>query len=331
MSQKPSLFPTFDKRSSLLIKGIAIILMVCHHMWWYKEPNDFTGIWYFLAPYIIALGKAGKVCAAIFTFISGYGLYLSFSHNNKYSNILKKIKNILFHFWRTVIPILIIFFIIGIIPFKTIDFLLNMLCLENSYNGAWWYLQTYLLYLIISPIVFQSINNKLTAIILCVLSMTLFRYLAYLFLGNTMWIHYFLYYFPFFILGAVFSKYNLLEKLSSKNKSSLSLLSYLSIVFICLAIRIKTGYSETLFILVPCFILTFIQKPIPNSALTRFLTLIGKYSMGIWLLHSFFIKQIPLQSITNNCILHFILIFGISLFISFLIEKINTTIKCNTK
>lgn len=150
MINKNTLNPTFDKQCSLLIKGIAIMLMVCHHMWWYKETNDFTGVWHTLAPFIIALGKAGKVCVAIFTFISGYGLYISFTHNNKYSNTFKKIKNILFHFWRTVLPILFIFFIAGIIPFKMIDFFLNMLCIENSYNGAWWYLQTYLLYLIIS-------------------------------------------------------------------------------------------------------------------------------------------------------------------------------------
>lgn len=331
MINKNTLNPTFDKQCSLLIKGIAIMLMVCHHMWWYKETNDFTGVWHTLAPFIIALGKAGKVCVAIFTFISGYGLYISFTHNNKYSNTFKKIKNILFHFWRTVLPILLIFFIAGIIPFKMIDFFLNMLCIENSYNGAWWYLQTYLLYLIISPIVFQLISNKLTSIILCILSMTLFRYLAYLFLGNTMWIHYFLYYFPFFTLGAVFSKYNLLEKMSFKNKSTLSLLLYLSIVLICLFIRIKTGFSEILFLLIPCFILSFIQKPIHNSIFTKFLIFIGKYSMGIWLLHSFFIKQIPLQSITGNCILHFILIFGISLSISWMIEKINYTIKYNKK
>lgn len=82
--------------------------------------NDFSGVWYYLAPYLIALGKAGKVCVAIFTFISGYGLYLSFIRNNKYAKTLKKVKDIIFHFWRTVIPILIAFFIVGIIPFDTL-------------------------------------------------------------------------------------------------------------------------------------------------------------------------------------------------------------------
>lgn len=48
--------------------------------------------------------------------------------------------------------------------------------------------------------------------------------------------------------------------------------------------------------------------------------------MGIWLLHVFFIEQIPLQSITNNCILHFILIFTISLFLTYVTEKMNNIV-----
>ena len=222
-------FSTFDRQCSLFIKGIAIILMICHHMWWFRDVNDFSGVWYYLAPYLIALGKAGKVCVAIFTFISGYGLYLSFIRNNKYAKTLKKVKDIIFHFWRTVIPILIVFFIVGIIPFDITTFLQNMLCLDNSYNGAWWYLQTYLLYLAISPIIFNLIQNRIALVTLCVLSMTLFRYIAYLFLGGEMCIHYFFYYFPFFVLGSVFAKYNLLEKMSLRNRSYLSFFLYLLI------------------------------------------------------------------------------------------------------
>ncbi len=169
-------------------------------------------------------------------------------------------------------------------------------------------------------------KKKWSAIILCIISMTIFRYISYIFLGKQMPIHYLLYYFPFLILGTTFCKYKLLEKLTYK-KNTLSLILYLTIVTICLYIRIKTGYSEILFILVPCFILIFIQKPIPNILITKILTSLGQYSMGIWLLHSFFIKQIPLQKISNNCILHLILILGICYLISYTIEKIYSIIR----
>lgn len=40
---------------------------------------------------------------------------------------------------------------------------------------------------------------------------------------------------------------------------------------------------------------------------------IGKMSMGIWIIHYFFIEQIPVRAITNNCVLQFIFVFGCSL------------------
>ena len=67
--------------------------------------------------------------------------------------------------------------------------------------------------------------------------------------------------------------------------------------------------------------LSFVQKPLGEIRLFRAIYILGKYSMGIWLIHNFFIKQIPCQAITNNCILHFILIFGLSFALTFIIEK----------
>ena len=64
-------FSSFDRQCTFFIKGIAIILMVAHHMWGFKSVDD--------APMLIGLGKAGKICVAIFAFISGFGLYLSYT------------------------------------------------------------------------------------------------------------------------------------------------------------------------------------------------------------------------------------------------------------
>lgn len=37
-------FSSFDKQCTTFIKGLAIILMVCHHMWAFRSVDDFTGI-----------------------------------------------------------------------------------------------------------------------------------------------------------------------------------------------------------------------------------------------------------------------------------------------
>ena len=295
--------------------------MVCHHMWAFRSVDDFTGISGGIALALIALGKAGKICVAIFTFISGYGIYLSYGRHKSYKRILSKIKTVLFHFWRTVLPVLIILFVTCIMPFNIMDFLKNIFCISNSYNGSWWYLQTYILFLIFSPLFYFLIRNKISAIILCVVSMTLFRYWAYQLPVN--FLYYFLYYVPFFVTGALFARFDLFHKLTLKNHGTLLLAIYAGITFLLMALRMVTGYTEILFLLMPCFMLVFVQKPIPDVALTHFIIFLGKYSMGIWLLHNFFIKQIPLQNVTNSCALHFIMIFGISLAITLAAEKIN--------
>lgn len=138
----------------------------------------------------------------------------------------------------------------------------------------------------------------------------------------------FLYYFPFFIFGAVFAKFNLFERLSSQGKkSTLRLIIYGSFVLVFTVLRMITGYSELLFIIIPFFMLLFTQKPFPSNVIVRSLIFLGKYSMGIWLVHGLFIKQIPLQQVTNNCILHFIMIFGASLLVTIVVEKVTKMLK----
>lgn len=314
-------FSSFDRQCTTFIKGLAIMLMVCHHMWAFRSVGDFTGVWGEIAEALIALGKAGKICVAIFTFISGYGIYLSFGRHKSYKRIACKIKTVLFHFWRTVLPVLIILFITGIMPFNIVDFLKNMFCISSSYNGSWWYLQTYILFLIFSPVFYLLVRNKFSAIILTAVSMTLFRYWAYQLPVN--FLYYFLYYAPFFVIGAIFARFDLFRKLTSADHGTLLLAVYVGAMIILMVLRMATGCTEILFLLMPCFMLAFVQKPMPDVVLTRSVIFLGKYSMGIWLLHSFFIEQIPLQSVTNNCVLHFIMIFGISLAITFVIEKAN--------
>lgn len=274
-----------------------------------------------IAAALIALGKAGKICVAVFTFISGYGIYLSFGHHKSFKRIVCKIKTVLFHFWRTVLPVLVILFITGIMPFNIGDFLKNMFCISSSYNGNWWYLQTYILFLVFSPVFYFLLRNKASAVILCIVSITLFRYWVYRLPVN--FLYYFLYYVPFFVIGAVFARFDLFRRLTPSGHSTLFLAVYAGATLLLMVLRMVTGYTEILFLLMPCFMLAFVQKPMPDTVLTRFIIFIGKYSMGIWLLHSFFIKQIPLQSVTDNCALHFVMIFGISLAITFAIEGIN--------
>ena len=317
MNNKEIAFSSFDAQCTTLIKGIAIILMVVHHLWGFCDIEDFSGYWRDIAPMIIALGKAGKICVAIFAFISGYGIYCSYSKNSKYSSLLMKVKKTFLLFWQMVIPFLIMLFILQIIPFDIISFAKNMLCISCSYNGTWWYLNTYIIFILVFPIIYLMLKNKVSTILLCLVFILICRYISYIAFehGYNIYFYYLLYYLPIFVIGSIFARYNLLNKLMFKGKikSNYVLLFYVTATFLLVVLRMITGITEILFIIVPFFMLCFIQKPMPMNKLVKTLIYIGKMSMGIWIIHFFFIKQIPLQTITSNCILHFILVFSCTL------------------
>ena len=74
----------FDKYNSQAMKGIAIVIMLFHHM--YLSQDRFEGLNVVFTPFsadrIMYLCRTFKICVPIYAFISGYGLYLSYRKNN---------------------------------------------------------------------------------------------------------------------------------------------------------------------------------------------------------------------------------------------------------
>ena len=63
------------------MKGIAIVIMLFHHM--YLSQDRFEGLNVVFTPFsadrIMYLCRTFKICVPIYAFISGYGLYLSYT------------------------------------------------------------------------------------------------------------------------------------------------------------------------------------------------------------------------------------------------------------
>ncbi len=96
------------KERTQLVKGIAVLMMLVHHLWGFPaRVPDLT-----LADWQIQIGEAGKMCVAIFLFLSGYGLTII--NRNKtisYADITDKIKRTYLLSWK----IFFIFIPIGLI------------------------------------------------------------------------------------------------------------------------------------------------------------------------------------------------------------------------
>lgn len=70
------------KQDTLALKGIAIIAMLCHHV--YGSATDSS--------VFVWLGELGKVCIAIFVFCSGYGLSASYPESIQGDNLKAIVK-----------------------------------------------------------------------------------------------------------------------------------------------------------------------------------------------------------------------------------------------
>ena len=109
----------FTKERTNIAKGLAILLMLSHHLYSFHD-RLLNGNYYIpLIPSFdteLYIGNFGNVCISMFLFLSGYGMFLGYSHSNKSSlqYSLGKLKDFYLTYWIY----FLIFVPIGLIFFK---------------------------------------------------------------------------------------------------------------------------------------------------------------------------------------------------------------------
>lgn len=143
-----------SKRDSKMLKGVAILAMLMLHLFCRRDNLPYTPLlWVGDTPLIYYFGLFGDICVAIYCFVSGYAHYMQASEA-ELRHRWKRLLRFLIPFW----VIAAVFSLIGIltgdpvIPGSVKLFLLNCLTIENSYNGAWWYANTYILLVALQPL-----------------------------------------------------------------------------------------------------------------------------------------------------------------------------------
>ena len=71
---------TFDRKASVCLKGIAIILMMFHHN--FRDETLFKSYTISFVPFseahVVAFAYACKICVSLFAFITDYGMYINY-------------------------------------------------------------------------------------------------------------------------------------------------------------------------------------------------------------------------------------------------------------
>ena len=162
------------KEDNLIAKGIGIIGMVLLHLFCRQGELPYCPmIWVGDTPLIYYIGLLGDMCVPIFCFCSGYAQFMLYEKTNKQyiRSIFEKLLRFMCNFWI----IVILFSVIGVIfnksnimPCSISEFLGNIFLYNLSYNGAWWFVLTYVLLLLLSPVLIKwiEINSGILILLL---------------------------------------------------------------------------------------------------------------------------------------------------------------------
>ena len=135
-----------SKDNSTIIKGIAIIMMLCCHLFDKNHINMCTNLFYIGETPLIRWLMPAFGPIPFFLMMSGYGLAYKYEKGNLgFRNQLPRVLRLYVHYWI----ILAIFLVIGhvmepsLYPGKVTKLLRNMIGWNVTYNSSMWFLLPY--------------------------------------------------------------------------------------------------------------------------------------------------------------------------------------------
>ncbi len=151
------------------LKGIALLLLLCHHLFYSSGVFDD---WYIgQIPIVQTFGMQSKLCVAIFVFLSGYGLMSGAVKTGGIPNIMafyrKRYVKLMVNFWI----IWLLFVPVGVLLFNRTfsevyggHYILRVfsdllgICSTSSYNPTWWFYGCVICLYILFPFLYKVID-----------------------------------------------------------------------------------------------------------------------------------------------------------------------------
>ena len=263
-----------SRTDTALLQAVAVSLMVWHHLFGFPER--------IAAAYFMPLGFAetllayfGRICVAMFAFLSGYGMQKK-QGDAGYRDVWKHLLKFYRRYWAVFLVFVPLGLVLGVYGFQRNQMAKGLLGLTPAYNAEWWYISSYLKVMLLFPLIRwimdwaerrrAAVFHGLTLAVLVCLVLT----------GADSVVIY-------FIEGMYFARTPIFEWIGKK----IPLPGWLTggvlvgAVFILRTLGVKDD------MLVPAMIMgtTLLAR---CGVLRRPLLLIGKYSTYIWLTHTFF-------------------------------------------
>lgn len=288
------------KNDSKMLQGLSVLAMVWLHLF----DRDYEGLFTPLlfvggVPMSFYLGQLSDFCVFGFAFLSGYAHMTQYGRTGYYKRRLKGLLSMFCSYWL----IMIVFSLVGVLigqgdymPGSLKKFILNGLTLENSYNGAWWYMFAYTVLVLISPVLLKWVKRSRPIPVLVIgFAIYCVAYYVRFKLGYSNWL---LGKFgPFgmtlfeYLLGALALKYQVFTRLDRIWNRIPKGGRWLLVAVLMLGMLYgHTKVVPSLFVapvtgFVGMTLFHFWHKP---QLVKKAFLLVGRHSTNIWLTHMFF-------------------------------------------
>lgn len=302
----------YSKRDATMTKGMAILCMLVLHLFC-RTGKDVLGtplLWLNkTTPLVFWFGFFAEICVPIYSLCTGYAQQLMIEQGRlSWKSNIRRISKLLVNYWIVLALFCGLGFFLDIdpsIPGSLTDFIKSIV-LVHSYNGSWWYLNTFVLLLLIPPKVLLYPINRIKpqyGLILCLVFQVVWYFVTRLNLitsvlpdmyvaafwgkemGNLLGIM------PYIWGGAFLCKCRLLEKCNDWMQRHVSdklhnpvLLLFWGTVFICTNLVHKAVLFGGVSIL-SFLIFNLLKKA---ESIKKVFLFLGKHSTNIWLTHMFF-------------------------------------------
>lgn len=280
-----------NKKTTQMIKGIAILIMIMHHF-------CATTLFPDLSAGFVKFGAACKICVAIYAVLSGYGYFFAREKTVRYG--LKKIWGLLQIYWLSLFTLFIPAAMRGGWKVTPQQLIVQMFGLLPNLNWFAWYVFFYVFCMLVMPVlckyrVFRFkpiVNLGLMLFVPYCIEIALHTVPNYE--TNTI-IHdlfsCFLY-FPCFLVGYWMAENKIFEKTKKIRWMCNPVMCLIGIAVIfsaAICIRSVAGFLLDVFYVpvIICFTVNLIEK-IVYLPVTAVLKILGKYSTGMWFFHAVF-------------------------------------------
>lgn len=333
-----------SKNDTKMLQGLSVLAMVWLHLFDRNHTGLFTPLVYvFDVPLSFYIAQLSDFCVFGFAFCSGYGHMVQFNRPNYYKRRLKGLIPLLCNYWIIILFFTIISCLAGHgkeMPGNIGKLILNALTLENSYNGAWWYMFTYIVLVAISPWLLKAVE-KVNPFLVLGLGFVIYCAAFYVrfHMSTSNWL--LLKIGPFgmtlfeYLIGAECCKGKWFTKIhciiSNIVPPRVAISRIVAIGAILVLLYGHTKIVPSLFVapltgFIVMTIFHFWRKP---EFIRRIFLFVGKHSTNIWLTHMFFYSVLfqNLVYIAKYPLMIFVFMMTITIAVSMLLQIIEVPVQ----